>query len=331
MNLGAESLTTVELAAGATVGPYRLVRELGSGLTSEVWLGSHADERNARAIALKLPFVALDHERFLECFARERPMLSGLAHPCIARVYDAGVAAGSRPYVAMEYVQGVPLLQYCDRMLLGIDSRLLLFDQVLEAVQHAHSMLVLHRDLKPSSLIVTPEGQVLVLDFGVGSLLIEGTAVESETVPLGGRALTPDYASPEQLAGKPLGIGGDLYSLGVILCELLVGARPYRLKRFSRRGMEEALLNLDPAIPSTLVTTEAAALRGTSAKQLARTLRGDMDTIILKSLHKRAVGRYATVEALAQELRRFRRGEPLLARHVGPLQRIWKRARRKLG
>ncbi|HEY4211284.1 MAG TPA: serine/threonine-protein kinase [Steroidobacteraceae bacterium] len=329
MSLGVEALTAVELAAGGTVGPYRLVRGLGSGLMSDVWLASHADERNARAIALKLPFVALDQERFLKCFARERLPLSGLTHPCIARVYDAGIA-GSRPYVAMEYVQGVPLPQYCDRMRLGIDSRLLLFDQVLEAVQHAHSMLVIHRDLKPSSLIVTSEGQVLVLDFGVGSLLIEGTAVESQTVPLGGRALGPDYASPEQLAGKPLGIGGDLYSLGVILCELLAGARPYRLKRFSRRGMEEALLNLDPAIPSTLVTAESAALRGTSAKQLARTLRGDLDTIILKSIHKRAVGRYATVEALAQELRRFRRGEVLLARHVGPLQRMWTRASRKL-
>ena len=312
--------------AGATVGAYRLIREIGQGGMSVVWLATRTDEQIKRPVALKLPFAHVNRGKFAERFARERDILAGLTHPNIARLYDAGISPEGQPYLAMEYVEGTPLLQYCDQIQLGIHARLALFQQVLSAVQYAHSRLVIHRDLKPSNILVTAQDLVALLDFGIAKLLVDGSAQATELTLYGGRALTPGYASPEQIAGQTLGTSSDVYSLGVILYELLAGARPYRLKRDSRGALEEAILDSDPAAPSRTITAAAAATRSTSPKQLTRALRGDLDTIVLKSLAKRPDQRYLTADALAEELRRYFRGEPIHARASGR----WYRARKFL-
>src|SRR5262249_44908373 len=165
---------------------------------------------------------------------RERDILAALTHPNIARLYDAGISDSRQPYLAMEYVAGTALIQSCDERCLTIPGRLQIFVQVLEAVQFAHAKLVIHRDLKPSNILVTGEGRVVLLDFGIGKLLTEEAPGQTPLTQISGRALTPDYASPEQIAGQALGTASDIYSLGVILYELLTGSRPYRVKRESR-------------------------------------------------------------------------------------------------
>jgi len=319
-----EQPTSVELAAGATVGPYRLIREIGQGGMSVVWLATRTDEQLKREVALKLPFVPLGRGKFAKRFARERDILATLTHPQIARLYDAGITPDGQQYLAMEYVEGTPLLDYCDHHNLDIRARLALFEQVLSAVQFAHSHLVVHRDLKPSNILVSGPKRLVLLDFGIAKLLGDGTARETEMTLFGGRAMTPDYASPEQIAGESLGTTSDIYSLGVILYELLVGSRPYRLKRNSRGALEEAILETDPVAPSRMVTPEAAAHRHCGSRQLTRALRGDLDTIVLKALGKRPQSRYPTADAFAQELQRYLRGDPIEARAARPLYRARK-------
>jgi serine/threonine-protein kinase len=218
------------------IGPYRLLRELGHGGMGSVWLAERADGILKRRIALKLPHAHVRHARFLERFDRERDILASLTHPHIARLYDAGVADSGRPYIALEYIDGLPLTGYCDRHHLRIEERLTLFLDVLAAVQHAHAHLVLHRDLKPSNILVTSNREVKLLDFGIAKMLTEGEARETQLTEAAGRALTLDYASPEQISGEPMSTASDVYSLGVVLYELLSGKRPYALKRESRRS-----------------------------------------------------------------------------------------------
>lgn len=314
----------VELTAGSTVGPYRLIRQIGQGGMSVVWLATRTDEQLKRSVALKLPFAPLSRGKFAKRFARERDILASLTHPQIARLYDAGVGTDGQPYLAMEYVEGTPLLDHCDRHDLDIRARLSLFEQVLSAVQFAHSHLVVHRDLKPSNILVSDANRVMLLDFGIAKLLSDGTASETELTVFGGRAMTPDYASPEQIAGESLGTTSDIYSLGVILYELLTGSRPYRLKRDSRGALEEAILESDPVVPSRAISPAAAQNRHCGPAQLSRLLRGDLDTIILKALGKRPESRYPTADALAQELQRYSRGDPIEARAARPLYRVRK-------
>ena len=326
MKLGGDELVSAELAAGATVGPFSLGRQIGSDPHSTAWLATYSDGQARQLVALRLPFIPLDPERFARRVVQQRDVLVALRHPGIARFYDAGIASNGQPYVATQYVEGTPLIALCDRLRLGIRERLELFQQVLGVLQYAHSMLVIHRDLQPFNILLGEDRTILVRDFGVAALLSDEVGGETESA-IGGRGVSFNYASPEGVAGKPLGTGCDLYSAGMVLCELLTGAVPYHLKRQSRRGIAEEILNLDPVIPSLLVTEEAAALRATSAKLLTRQLRGDLDTIILKSLHKRPEGRYLTAEAMSQELRRYCRGESIRARYPGP----WARALRFLG
>lgn len=301
--------------AGATVGPYRLERELGRGGMAVVWLAKRSDGSIAREFALKLPFAEVVGRRFAERFARERDILAGITHAHIARLYDAGVTESAQPYLAMEFVEGEPITAYCDARRLNIAQRVMLFLQVLDAVQYAHTQLVLHRDLKPSNILVTPAGQVVLLDFGLAKILIEGEARETEITLLGGRAMTPAYASPEQLTGGALGTASDVYSLGVILYELLTGERPYRPKRNTRVALEEAILEFDAIRPSASVRRPAAARqRSTTPKKLANALKGDLDTIVLKALKKDPEARYRRADALSEDLERYRLGKPVLAR-----------------
>ena len=300
---------------GELVGPYRLLRELGQGGMGSVWLAERSDGMVKRLVALKLPHQGVAGAQLEERFVRERDILAALSHPHIARLYDAGLSADGQPYLAIEYVDGQPIGAYCDARRLDLARRLALFMQVLDAVQYAHAHLVVHRDLKPTNILVTSDGAARLLDFGIAKLLAEGRAVDSELTQAAGRLLTPHYASPEQVSGAPLTTATDVYSLGVILYELLTSERPYRLRRESRAALEEAVLEAEIARPSVACKDAAkAALRGSSLAKLRKALRGDLDTIVLKALKKNPGERYSSVTAFADDVRRFLAHEPVSAR-----------------
>jgi len=298
---------------GAIVGPYRLIREVGVGGMSSVWLAERSDGQLKREVALKLPLTGprMQVERFL----RERDILAALTHQNIARLYDAGISESGQPYLAMEYVAGTQLIHSCDERLLDVRGRLRLFVQAMEAVQFAHAELVIHRDLKPSNILVTADARVVLLDFGIGKLLTQDSAEETELTQMSGRMFTPGYASPEQVTGQPLTTASDIFSLGVVLYELLTGVRPYRLKYESRAALEEAVLKEDPRRPSqNRFSSQVTAARSTSERALARSLAGDLDTIVLKALKRNPLERYSSVSAFAQDILNHLSNLPVSAR-----------------
>jgi len=312
--------------AGMVTGPYRLVREIGRGGMGVVWLAARADASIKREVALKFPFTYLNPATVGPRFKRERDILARLADARIARLYDAGTTEQGQPFLALEYVEGEPITTYCDRLRLDIDARLKLFADVLHAVQYAHTNLVVHRDLKPSNILVTAIGEVRLLDFGIAKLLADGATEETEITRIGGRALTPDYASPEQAAGGTITTTTDIYSLGILLYELLTGVRPYTSLRENAAGdMAERIRSASPARPSqnAIETTDALA-RNTTRKKLEAALRGDLDTIVLKAIQKEPHLRYPTADAFAQDIERYRKGQPILARPEG----VWYRAKK---
>ena len=317
------------LQAGARVGPYELIRPLGAGGMAEVWLARRADGAFKREVALKLPALQRLRGDLGQRFVRERDILAGLEHAHIARLYDAGVDSNGLPYLAMEYVEGSPLTDWCDAHCLGIRARLELFLQMLEAVQHAHERQVIHRDLKPSNVLVTASGQVRLLDFGVAKLLEADEPQLTELTSLHGRALTADYASPELLHGESVDARSDIYSLGVLLYELLTGARPYRLRDAASIGLlEDAISAVEVKKPSKRLEADAAALRGTTSEKLARQLRGDLDAIALKALAKQPAKRYPSVAALGEDLQRYLHARPVEALPTRFTDRLWKFVRR---
>jgi serine/threonine protein kinase/TolB-like protein len=314
---------------GRRFGPYRVLSQLGEGGMGTVWLAERVDGLFTRRVALKLVHPALMGRSMSERVAREREILASLNHPNIAQLFDAGFAEDGQPYLALEYVEGTPLTKYCDVHHLGISERLVLFRQVLGAVQYAHAHLVIHRDLKPSNILVSDDGKAHLLDFGIAKLLTPGAAQESQLTQIAGRALTPDYAAPEQIAGAATSTAADVYALGVILYELLSGERPYRLNRPSRGALEEAILQTEPVAPSRLPPTEEAArARATNAQSLARALKGDLDTIIGKALKKSPGERYASSNAFDADIARFLAGETVLARPDSVVYRARKFAAR---
>jgi serine/threonine-protein kinase len=323
---GAVSVSeSVELKAGARVGPYELIRELGRGGMGAVWLARRTEGLTRREVALKLPHPGMLHAEFAARMGRERDILESLAHPNIARLYDAGVTPNGQPYLALEYIEGVPINVYCDEQQLGVRERVRLFIQVLQAIQYAHSHLVIHRDLKPANILVTAAGNAVVLDFGIAKLTVEGTTADSALTQFGGRALTPDYASPEQIAGAPLTTASDVYSLGVILYELLTGERPYKLARGSAAALEEAILAADVRRPSQAVgDAPKAEARAASPHKLARHLRGDLDTIVLTAMRVALTERYRTADALTVDIQQYLDGRAINARP----ETWWEGARR---
>ena len=299
------------------VGPYRLLREIGQGGMANVWLAERADGLLERQVALKLPHMSWGTASFADRMARERNILASLTHPSIARLYDAGIAADGRPYLALEYVDGEPIDAYARTHGLSVRARVELIVQVARAVAHAHARLVVHRDLKPSNILVDVEGRAHLLDFGIAKLIDPLLGDETQLTQAPGRALTPDYASPEQIRGEAIGTASDIYSLGIVLFELLAGERPYRLKK----GLAAAALT--EAIDAAGAPRLSAVA---SDESLRRQLKGDLDAILARALAKAAGERYATVDAMADDLERHLRGEPVLAR---PDSR-WYRAERWL-
>ncbi len=295
-----------EASVGALVGPYRISAPLGQGGMSTVWRASRDDGLPARDIALKLPLWTWGG-RFAERMARERDILATLEHAHIARLYDAGLDAAGRPWLAMELVEGQPIDAACEKAGASVDERLALLLQVCEAVAHAHARLVVHRDLKPHNIVVTPQGQVKLLDFGIARLLDRADGAGPALTELSGRALTPAFASPEQIRGEPLGVATDIYSIGVVAFLLLAGRMPYQMRRGSAAELEEAIERASVPRASDVAVDPAQRSR----------LRGDLDAILAKALRKDSAERYSSVEALSDDIRRHLDGRPVVASPQG--------------
>lgn len=272
-----------------SIAPYRVIRRLAIGGMGTVWLAHRTDVMVNRLVALKLPKGSWRGASFAKRLAEEREILAALNHPSIARLYDAGITGNGQPYLALEYVDGRPIDEYANSNHLTVRARLQLFGLAARAVAHAHARLIVHRDLKPTNILVTNDGDVKLLDFGIAKLLEDGrTSIEDS----GTHLLTPEYASPEQRARKPLGIATDVYSSGVILYELLTGKRPFtREGKFRGRPSDAA-----------------------SQRTRRRALRGDLDAIVLKALEKSPDDRYDTVKALADDIDRYLHKQPVHAR-----------------
>jgi len=297
------------------VGPYRLIREIGRGGMGAVWLAERADGSLKRQVALKLPRLAWG-AGLAERMARERDIGALLEHPNIARLYDAGVDASGRPYLALEYIDGQALDVWCEAKALGVPERLRLFLQVARAVAYAHGRLVVHRDLKPSNVLVTADGQAHLLDFGIAKLLHEAAPGDLELTQEQGRVLTPYYASPEQIQGEAITVASDVYSLGVLLFELLTGRLPFQAA--SPATLEAAVLAGEPPLASSRAQDKATA----------GALRGEIDAILGMALKRVPASRYASVDALAQDIERHLKGDTVLARPDSALHRVRRTLRR---
>lgn len=309
-----------DFTAGHRVGPYAIVRVIGRGGMGVVYLGQRADAAYQREVAIKVVRPGAEAGVLAARFAQERQTLAALTHPNIARLYDGGTTAQGAPYFVMEFIDGRPVDQYCDERRLTIDQRLDLFRAICGGVQHAHENLVVHRDIKPDNILVSPDGTPKLLDFGVARLLAGDTPDDSRgAAPTGW--VTPDYASPEQLAPRAaVTTASDVYSLGVLLHVLLTGVRPYDLAGGSPAAIHAQLAEAQLVAPSrraqeaTDGARDRAARRGTTPRGLSARLSGDLDAIVARALSRDVATRYATVDRFARDLERHRTGHPVEAR-----------------
>ena len=309
--------------AGRRIGTYLLVREIGQGGMGAVYLAVRDDGQFDKRVAIKLlrPDSIMEGE-LVKRFRRERQILASLDHEYIARLLDGGTYDGL-PYLVMEFIDGQTINHYCEARRLSIDERLELFIQVCEAVQYAHRNLVVHRDIKPGNIVVTARGVPKLLDFGIAKLLNPDLARDQVAATgLGIRAMTPYYASPEQVRGEPITTATDVYSLGVLLYELVSGLRPYRVRSETEHEIAQAVCEQQPELPSTALrrmesdATERSAQHGPqeSGPKLRRRLAGDIDNIVLMALRKEPQRRYGSVEQLALDVQRHLKGLPVAAR-----------------
>lgn len=329
---------------GRVIGRWRLLSQIGRGGMGSVWLAERADGEFQMRAALKLIRHGFDSAENLRRFQLERQVLAGLEHPNIARMLDGGTTSDGLPYLVMEHVEGQPIDVFCDQRRLSIAQRVELYRKVCAAVHHAHQRLIVHRDLKPSNILITPDGAPKLLDFGIAKILApEGDAPDATLTDAGLRPMTPEYASPEQVRGQPIGTASDVYSLGVVLYELLVGERPVRLQGTSPAQIVDAICAQQPLRPSTaarrprtnddsgvnpLDPDPVSRARQVDRRRLARLLAGDLDTIVLKSLRKEPERRYGSAEALGEDLRRYLVGLPVSARPETVGYRVSKFVRR---
>jgi len=310
LHLGSEG----EPAEGHRIDAYRVIREVGRGGMGSVFLAARAEGDFEGQFALKIIRRGMDTEEVVQRFRAERRILTRLEHPNIARILDGGTTGDGRPYFVMEHVEGRPIDEFCDAEALSIPARLELFLDVCSAVHFAHQNLVVHRDLKPANILVTRAGVPKLLDFGIAKLLDPDKTEPALTV-LGRHAMTPQYASPEQLLGKQVTTASDVYALGVLLYILLAGRSPYGMPPPEGEALTRAICDEDPRRPSETVV-HAPAGRGPQGdpRLLRRRLSGDLDTILLKAMHKEPQRRYASAEQLAADIRRHLDGLPVLAR-----------------
>jgi non-specific serine/threonine protein kinase/serine/threonine-protein kinase len=340
--LGADhssSYSTSSITAGAVIGRYQLIQKLGEGGMGEVWLAEQK-EPVSRRVALKLIKSGMSSREVSRRFESERQALAIMDHPAIAKVFDAGSTPEGMPYFVMEYASGEPITAYCDNRRLTTHNRLELFRQVCEAVQHAHQKAIIHRDLKPSNILVTEvDGRAMpkVIDFGIAKALKRDLPDETAFTRMGAIVGTPEYMSPEQalMSGEDIDTRTDVYSLGVVFYELLVGATPIDLKRVSVAEFFDRLRSKEPPRPSTRVatqdavtSTEVARRRQTEPATLARQLEGDLDSIALKALEKDRERRYSTPLDFAADIQRYLHHEPVSARRGSTAYRTRKYIRR---
>jgi tetratricopeptide (TPR) repeat protein len=300
-----------ESLVGRQFGAYQIIREIGRGGLGAVYLAARSDDEYRKEVAIKLVRRGLDTEDILRRFRNERQILAQLDHPNIARLIDGGTTDDGLPYFVMEYVNGEPIGAYCDAHGLSTTERLNLFRKVCAAVTYAHQNLVIHRDLKPSNILVAADGEPTLLDFGIAKLLGSDEEALAPTMA-GQRIMTPEYASPEQVKGERITTVSDVYSLGVLLYELLTGRRPYRLKTRTPDEISRAITGQEPERPST-----AAAKVGGSSKLEIRNskfLRGDLDNIVLMAMRKDPARRYTSVGQFSEDIRRHLAGLPVVAR-----------------
>ncbi len=306
---GLEGEPTGGVPVGTPVGPYRVLREVAHGGMGAVYLAERADGQFEQRVALKLIRRGMDSAEVHRRFRAERQILARLNHPHIARLLDGGITADRQPWFAMEFVDGEPLVAWCEARQISLTARVTLFRDVCDAVRYAHQSLVVHRDLKPSNILVTEQGQVKLLDFGIAKLLEDGAestargAMEAPTTRTELRVMTPEYAAPEQVRGEPVTTATDVYALGAVLYELLTHQRAHRFDRQTPVEVERVICQTEPTRPSLVVT-------GTRRKEL----RGDLDTIVLKALEKDPLRRYPSAEALLDDLRRYLERLPISAR-----------------
>jgi len=327
---------------GRRIGPYELLRELGSGGMGIVYLAARADDVYKKEVAVKLVLPGMRRGGIIRRFEQERQILAALDCPNIARLLDGGATEEGWPYVVMEYVDGVPITEYCDGRKLDITERLKLFRTVCAAVSYAHQNLIVHRDLKPGNIFVTTDGTVKLLDFGIAKLL--GSELQpADLTRTGMLPFTPDYASPEQMRGKAVNTSSDVYSLGVVLYELLTGHRPYRLEQIALYDVAQAVADAEPEAPSAAVNrivtetdceearspeTISATCEG-SPDKLRRRLSGDLDNIALKALRKDPDERYASVAQFSEDIERHLTGKPVIAQTPTLAYRASKFVRRR--
>jgi len=315
---------------GKKVGPYRIIRTIAHGGMGSVYLAERADGQFNQQVALKLLPTGLTPEYQIRRFVAERQILASLNHENIAWLLDGGILDEGQPWFAMEYVEGQPIDAYCDANQLTITQRLELFLKVCEAVQFAHRKLVIHRDLKPSNILVTNEGTVKLLDFGIAKALAPedktaGTAPKTRTDLL---PLTPDYASPEQIRGEAITTASDIYQLGVVFYKLLAGCRPYEVSGKTPREMEQIICDRQPAPPAMAIPKRVlqrknnnadndlrafCRARQTRPDKLRKLLRGDLDTMVLKTLRKEPGRRYESVGQLTADIRNYLSSRPVMA------------------
>ena len=308
---------------GRTIGPYRILEHIGEGGMGSVYLAERRQAEFSQRVAIKFVHGHLMARDVVGRFNDERKILATLNHPYIASLIDAGSTAEGVPYLVLEHVVGMPIDEYCDAHSLGIPDRIRLVRKVAAAVQAAHQHLVVHRDLKPSNVLITPDGIPKLLDFGIAKLLqADETACTGNATVLGRQAMTPDYASPEQILENRVTTASDVYTLGILVYQLLVGERPYHVPSTSHADMVRAFDALAVPRPSTRLDTlpsedarlQVALRRGTTTQQLRRLLRGDLDTILLKALRAEPDRRYASVAQFSDDLGRYLAGQPVTAR-----------------
>jgi len=318
--------------AGKRIGAYRVVREIGQGGMAVVYLGERDDQNYRKQVAIKMVKPGIDSEQVLHRFRNERQTLAALDHSNIVKLLDGGSSEDGSPYLVMEYVEGLPIDRYCDLNKLSIDDRLRLFREVCSAVQYAHEKLVIHRDLKPGNILIAKGGVPRLLDFGIAKLLNPECFQTALVTRTNWRPMTPEYASPEQIRGQAVTTATDVYSLGVLLFELLTGHRPYRFAGQSLLEMERLVCETEPEKPSAVINTteekvpgdgEAPTFitpesvsnqRGLQPAELQRRLRGDLDTIVMKALRKEPERRYGSVEEFSADIERYLAGMPVRAR-----------------